>query len=510
MAPPRPKRHRARALAAALALAWAGVAPAEDLPEVLRPPEGGSARPEDPTWVYASGRTEATPWRAAFEEAAIYAASITAYALKPMTAPNASPVALSDKLTLDRRGLVFDADNIPTNYPGHGVAGMWYYLLARGNRLSVASSFALTAAMSAMWELSEFKEPASANDLVTTSFGGFALGEAFTQLGAYLDRQEGAGARVLGFLAQVPKGLHDWADGARPARGAPWGGHRIVLAFQPGIAWPRPGGLAPEWGFAAHVDLLRTEDYGAPGSGLRPLLDGNASALGAEVAFDGQGMSEVDVFAAASFAGVYARDLDEDGDGQDLVATLGTAFDFRRRTDPSGAYGGGDWPWDFLALLRVPGASVRWRLLAGGLRVEWSLEAAVVFGGVTPYGILGLPTADLPGAPGVLALNGYYHGIGAMAAPRLAVRAGDLTVEGGVRVDALRSVSARDVAPPAEAPLALRDRNVDLDAAAAWRTPWSGVEVGAAWRRRLRSGRAGDAVHERAESRLLLRFGIAL
>jgi hypothetical protein len=501
MVPSRSQR-RVRALAASLAVAWAGAAHPDELPASLRPAD-------DPTWVYAAPGAGATPWRAAVEEALIYGISVGAYALKPMGAPNASPVPITDKLALDRRGFVFDADNLPTNYPGHATAGMWYYLLARGNRLPVAPSFALTAAMSALWELSEFKEPASANDFITTSLGGYALGEAFTQLGAYLDRQEGGAARVFAFLAQVPKGLHDWADGARPERGAPWGGHRIAFAFEAGAAWPRPVAAEPEWGFSAHAQFLRAPDYGAPGRGTRALLDANASALGAEVAFDGQGISEVDVFAAASLVGVYARELDEDGDGQDVVATLGTAFDFRRRTDPSGAYGGGTWPWDFLALMRVPGLSVRWRLLAGGLRVEPILEAAVTFGGVTPFALIGKPS-DVPGAPTVLAMNGYYHGLGAMVAPRLAIRAGDVSGEVGVRLDALRSVNSRDVAPPDGPALVLHDRNVDVSAALDWRTPWSGIELGTVWRRRIRSGEAGDVAALRTESRLLLRVGFVL
>jgi hypothetical protein len=510
---------RAGALAAVLGAASlaCGAARAEEpapppvVPDLRPPPPPAAPAPHlSPTdWTFLYERSPppgSTPWRAALEEAAIYGVVMGFYASSPFGAPMADAVPFTDKLTFDRRGLVMDADNLPTNYPGHASAGWWYYAVARANRLTVPTSFAVTTAMSLAWELSEFKEPASINDLVTTSAGGFGIGEALTQLGAWFDRDEGIPARLLSFVAQPPKMIHDWMDGATPARGGRWGYHRITLETYGGVSFPRPDAAEPEWGVAGRVESVRAEEYGAAGRGARPLLDGNATAIAVKVGWGPRGIEDVGVLAEASLVGAYARDIDEEGNGEDLVAVAGTAFDYRRRTYP---LADGEWKWDYRVLLHAPGASLRWRLLAGGLRFEPRLDAALLFGAVTPYGNSGLSSLA-PGAPGVMTVNGYYHGLGAMVAPRLVLLAGRFELGAGARLDALQAVTARDVAPSTGPPLALADRDLDLGAGVEWHSPWSGWQIGAWWRRELRWGRAGDTVQQRAESRVVLGLGVSL
>ncbi|HTN51321.1 MAG TPA: DUF3943 domain-containing protein [Anaeromyxobacter sp.] len=468
---------------------------------------GSPAAPGEPapaadeaTFAYAGEAPPAMPWRAAIEEAAIFGMVLTFYAIQPLGAPGARPPTLAEKLTFSSRGLDFDADNLPTNYPGHSVAGMWYYLVARGNRLPVAGALAATAASGLAWEMAEFHEPASINDLVNDVAGGFALGEAFTQLAVLLERE---GLPVLAFLAAPPKALHDLADGGRARTGPYPGAARAGISLLSGVRWAGACAAAPTWGMATRIDLLRIAEYGAPGSGWRWLLDGNATALGAELLWDPSQLAEVDVLAAASLVGLYAREVDGDGDGQDLVATLGTAFDYQRRATPSGQ----PWPNDYLALLRIPGLSLRHRVLDGALRVETTLEAAVEFGAVQPFALLGEPT-DLPGVPGVTRLEGYYHGLGWMAAPGLLLRLGPIEAGVSARVDRLSPVTTRDLSPPAPPRLALSDGQEEARAFARWRLPWRGVELSARWLRRSRWGWAGDVERTLVDTELLMGVGV--
>ncbi len=489
---------RLTAMAAAAWLAAGGSVAAEGR-------EGPEAERRSDTFAYEVPRATPMPLRAIIEEGIVFGLSFAGYVLKPLDAPEAHRVSLGDKLRLTRSGLVLDADNIPTNYPGHAVAGMYYYTVARGNRLPVPGALAATAASSALWELSEYREPAALNDLIVTTAGGFAFGEAFTQLGAYLERDGSAWSRLLAFAVQPAKTFHDRLDGLRPARGVPFGAHAVELSVIAGARRSGSSGVFLESGIGASARLLRIPEYGAPGRAVRALLDGEATALGAELAWGNGGLADAAVLAESSLAGLYARDFDASGAGQDLLLVAGTAFDYQRRAEP-GSFGG---PYDYLVLLRVPGVSLRHRWLAGDAAVETTVDAAITFGAVQPYPLLGRPS-DIPGVPGVTAVEGYYHGIGVMAAPALAVRAGAFGAGAAARFDRLRPVTARDVDPPSAPRVPMSDGRDELRAWIRWRMPWRGLEAEASLTRRVRWGRAGDLRSEQEESAALLGVGVAL
>jgi hypothetical protein len=249
---------------------------------------------------------------------------------------------------------------------------------------------------------------------------------------------------------------------------------------------------------------VRAEEVGAPGSGWRALLDGNVSSLFLELALGPPGLVEADLSALASLAGVYGRDLDAAGDGRDLLATVSFGFDYLRRAEPVGE----GWADDYLALVRIPGVELvaGWR--RGPVRAEVGLEAAITLGGVQPLPLLGL-SGDLPGAPGVLRLSGYYHGLGAMLAPRATLAAGPVELTVTWRLDRLSAIEEHDVSPPPDGGhLALQDERRDLEGRLTWRTPWSGVRFFATAERRDRWGRAGNATATLRDSTALL--GVAL
>ena len=441
--------------------------------------------------------------RALLEEGAILATTFAVYAAQPLPAPDATPFSAAAKLRLEPGSFALDADDLPTNYVGHPVAGMYYYQIARGNRLGVLPSAAFAAGSGLLWELAEYHEPAAVNDVVATAVGGVALGEAFTQLGACLERRGGAVARFLALVANQPKWLNDRIDGAASEEGPRRGWDRLTVSMAGG-AVTGSGGTASQLRLGAGSRIVRVPGYGQAGRSWQPLTDGNVSALGIQMAWGHAGISEVDLLAEASLAGVYLRDVDEDGRGQDLVAAVQAGWDYDRR---SAAAAGGS-PYDYLVLLRLPSVALRHRLLLGEASVELGLDAALSFGAVQPLALLGLPS-DLPGVPGVVALQGYYHGLGFMAAPRLAFGAGAVTASVSGRLDRLWALVGGDVTQRSDGQARLEDRRADLDVAAAWRA-WRGVEIGAAWQRHARWGRANDLVAQRAESRLLLRVETVL
>jgi hypothetical protein len=76
-------------------------------------------------------------------------------------------------------GFEWDDNPFVTNQFGHPYQGSNYYTAGRANGLSYWESAALTAFGSATWEYFGENNYASFNDIVNTTLGGIALGEAF-------------------------------------------------------------------------------------------------------------------------------------------------------------------------------------------------------------------------------------------------------------------------------------------------------------------------------------------
>jgi hypothetical protein len=114
-------------------------------------------------------------------------------------------------------------------------------------------------------------------------------------------------------------------------------------------------------------------------------------------------------------------------------------------------------------------------------------------GAVQPLALLGRPT-DLPGAPGALRLAGYYHGLGALLAPRASLALGPVALAATFRLDRLRAIHGHDVSPPpGGGTLALEDERRDVEVELAWRPLAGPARLVASWERRDRWGRAGGA-----------------
>ncbi len=86
-------------------------------------------------------------------------------------------------------GPSLDANNFTTNAVGHLYSGNMYFNAARTNGYDFFPSMLFSLSGSLMWEyLGEFKEQASANDLIFTGIGGALLGEGLTQTCNYIEK----------------------------------------------------------------------------------------------------------------------------------------------------------------------------------------------------------------------------------------------------------------------------------------------------------------------------------
>ena len=74
-------------------------------------------------------------------------------------------------------GFVWDNDEFPTNLVAHPYQGGLYFSAGRAWGLSFLQSIPYAFTGSFIWEMFLENEPASINDLITTTIGGMAYGE---------------------------------------------------------------------------------------------------------------------------------------------------------------------------------------------------------------------------------------------------------------------------------------------------------------------------------------------
>jgi len=103
------------------------------------------------------------------------------------------------------KAILFDDNSFGTNsFPGHPLAGAYYYLIARDNNLSRTESFLWTFATSAIFEFFiEFPEVASINDFIVTPVAGATIGESMYEFGRYFRCSENKDDLMYKIMAAV-------------------------------------------------------------------------------------------------------------------------------------------------------------------------------------------------------------------------------------------------------------------------------------------------------------------
>lgn len=440
--------------------------------------------------------------RAALEELGIVASAWALYGAKnfhtePFPAPG--PDSFLKKIT--GQAISFDANSISTNFVGHPLAGTGYYLAARGNRLPAWTSGLYAAAASTAWELVEYRENLSVNDMLVTPLAGIAIGETLWQFG---DLSERAGLPALSWVVNFPRRFHDWIDGV-PTQPAPGPArHEMRLATSAGsLSVPGAERALPVARFAVGGFLLRARGYGEAGRDEVALGDGGGASFLVEGTTSRAGAIDGRFAVRAVLAGLYARDLAADGgglSGHDLLVALTAGY----RADMH-LYRGAPDRIDRLMLVEAPGLGLSWRPHLGGLRLEVRLDLAPAFGGVTPAALpawLGSNPGDALSS--VTRLHGYAFTWGGVAAPALELRWRGLGLGGSARLDALRSLKAPDPDPGAiPSSVTAVDLRLETRAWLSLDLPPRGLTLSAAWERRWREGRIDAATRRDGDEALL-------
>lgn len=458
--------------------------------------------PEDSPALRYVGPAPKAYLRTALEEVGILAAGLYQYF---HTSGNSADWDLpynwsSLAKKLDGQAISFDTNRYDTNWLTHPASGWMFYTAARGNRLSVGESLLVTVGSSTLWEfLGEYREQVSINDMIVTPMSGAVVGEATTQLAAWLDRGD---PHVLGQLFSwllFPFGkVHDLADGVQASKvPAERGYHEFRVTL--GAASTRQTDAPTPYldaTVALQTRIFRAPRYGEAGVVSRWLTDGNRSTIGLSATLSRGEFVDARVDADVAFAGYYSQNVRAVPRGRSGYGTyVGAIAGFRYNYHEFDRANGGR--TDRLSEVDL-GLVLEHRLYFGPLTVQFELTTAPVFAGPTSHAIGEYVARHPPeGLPSVLRDQGYYFAGGGTLAPSLALSWGPLAARGDARISAYRGIAARDRVGALSA-VHLSDEARSFGLRLSGRA--GPVELGASMRYRLRESRIDDVATRLTDS----------
>lgn len=147
-----------------------------------------------------------------------------------------------------RRGFTWDDDAFGANQVAHPYHGSLYFNAARSSGYDFWGSIPYVAAGSLSWELFTENVRPSLNDLINTTLGGIALGEATYRMSSLLTSKaafgRGMGALVVSPVARTQAFLHGKGSRVDSARSAPESSAALVAVGQRRGTRASPAGIA--------------------------------------------------------------------------------------------------------------------------------------------------------------------------------------------------------------------------------------------------------------------------
>lgn len=341
----------------------------------------------------------------------------------------------------------FDTNFFKTNTLAHAGAGTLYYIAARGNYLLPAEALAVGFFSSAAWEFfAEFRERVSINDQMVTPFGGFAFGEAMTQVGRLFMR--GCDSTVFGIASYIlapSERLHRAIDGTEVEHAhycnASGFSTRDDYLMRVGLGtsfsgnWGAHGGRAWLLGhFEAQViDVPKSQTVQQP---WRAFYDGGLAQLNVRIQAAADELREIDVLARGSLFGSAYRDV---ASNTVALLALGAGVNYSERRYLAIAD-----KRDPFFVLEAPALFANWRRTYGHQRLELGLIAGGAF---VQAGTFALPQYLEHHSPDdltpVVANRGYAHAFGLTLSPHVRWSSSIHEAWVGARVDRAWAVRSR-------------------------------------------------------------------
>lgn len=318
----------------------------------------------------------------------------------------------------------FDTNRFFVNQ-GHVLAGAMYYGWARANDLRLLPSLLYAVLTSAAWEyLLEFREYISLNDLVTSPYGGQAVGEVLYKWGELyhaMGRDLPFAARALTIPFASVRALHH-ALGDEPLE--PWDpsyGALMQHDFRLRVgASLRGAGTTPTSGsgaFELRTKIVDIPGHHYPGDFDTFFADGNITRLDLSMDVGADSLDHTVFTARAVLAGYYDQSIGLDGSGHAfaLGVTRGAWMDLHETEELR----------DRIAMVDMVGPALFFDVFIAGMRAELSARAFFDLGAVTPHAYQAY--REVNGEEGVrseLVREGYYFAYGGLFIPGLLLELG--------------------------------------------------------------------------------------
>ena len=421
-------------------------------------------------------------------------------------------------------GWRFDSNAYFTNW-GHALAGAVYYNAYRTNYLSWPRALLYSSLTSLYWELLvEWREVISINDNIFTMIGGFPIGEALFQTGAFLQSRNGWLSRVAGGLFNPMRAFNRWLDRKQrlPQPDFPWHQFRIYAGQRSGKnTQGEPNHRFAEFGLSS--DLVRVPGYGRPGRLNEWRSDILSTRLDLQILLGSQGVEEFHGMARTVPWGWVWQDLSAAPDGSvrghSILAGAMMAFEvYGQRTvweyDQKNPF---FQPWDYdqiplptrftdkYSAVHLLGPRVAWRYHGSG--VEWRAEfqASLDFAMTNAFALNSFTAgSSLEGMKSTLANYGYYYGLGLSVAMELGIRtAVGLEVAGWIKTWTQNSIEGMDrFANDISDDINIQDSRSRLGATLGYRIPGSPVQISLVYEHVRRRGQMPGIVRLENDARL--------
>jgi Domain of unknown function (DUF3943) len=354
------------------------------------------------------------------------------------------------KLTFE--ALAFDNNEFDTNATSHPKAGISYYIVGRGNNLSLPESLLLSIAASTVWEYGvEYREVPSVNDMVITPLCGMSIGEPIYQFSRFFARSsDGLVTDTLAGILSPINAFNDLIDDNEDkTRASAIDRHGLAadnvhrLDLRLGLASAMLGDKESRTEIDYRIEgyLNNVPRYLTPGAFRRPIYPGEVSQISARLASSSGRVVGVDFASRTNYFGWGAQNFEgtsrADLQGWAGGFALGTAFEYwmRQRQDA---------PKDELLTANIIGGTGELMVLRGGFRFRLRDRSYLNFGMI--HSLAYEDPATRPAGPtkSVLENRGYYYAFGGTHVTEVSVgyRALDLGLEG--RVDRFYSIQGLD------------------------------------------------------------------
>lgn len=331
----------------------------------------------------------------------------------------------------------------------HLFAGMMYYVGARSNNMNRLESFLFTFAASSTWEfISEYREVVSINDEITTTVGGFVLGEVLHSMGkAFAHGPNTAGNRILRAVFGTPERFNAWAANDRdrkPIFDLTSSGFDPEIWSKFDLTLTREERESTIYALGINSEVIDIPMFEEPGQARALLTDTIFSQMVINKMTNGpDSVNQFYLFAKATLAGYYAKNLGRDDKGRltgyNFFVGPSSALEISQRK-------GFDVKADHYAQVHVLGSTIDLTVYMKGLKIRSTIDVYGDFALMRSYAIdeYLATVADTSGIPNTLVRDRYYYGTGTTGKLTASASYGRIEIGASYSGSSARMIHARD------------------------------------------------------------------